>query len=60
MKLKLHENIKRLRKEKNLTQDKLAEILGVTVGAVARWENENNTPDIVMLTTIATFFDVKS
>lgn len=58
MKLKLHENIKRLRKEKNLTQDKLAEILGVTVGAVSRWENENNTPDIVMLTTIASFFDV--
>lgn len=58
MKLKLHENIKRLRKEKNLTQEKLAEILGVTVGAVSKWENGNNTPDIVMLTMLASFFDV--
>ena len=58
MKLKLHENIKKFRKEKNLTQEKLAEILGVTVGAVSKWENGNNTPDIVMLTTLAGFFDV--
>ncbi|WP_051199061.1 helix-turn-helix domain-containing protein [Butyrivibrio hungatei] len=58
MKLKLHENIKRLRRERNLTQEKLAEILGVTVGAVSKWENGNNTPDIVMLATIASFFDV--
>lgn len=39
MKLKLHENIKNYRKEKGLTQEKLAEALGVTVGAVSKWGN---------------------
>ena len=58
MQLKLYENIKRLRKEKELTQEKLAEILGVTVGAVSKWENGNNTPDIMMLAALADLFDV--
>ena len=58
MKLKLHENIKNFRKERGLTQEKLAEALGVTVGAVSKWENGNNTPDIVMLGILADFFDV--
>ena len=58
MKLKLHENIKAFRRERGLTQEKLAEALGVTVGAVSKWENGNNTPDIVMLGILADFFDV--
>ena len=58
MKLKLHENIKKFRKGQNLTQEKLAEVLGVTVGAVSKWENGNNTPDILMLTILADFFNV--
>jgi transcriptional regulator with XRE-family HTH domain len=58
MKLKLHENIKSLRRERGLTQEKLAEALGVTVGAVSKWENGNNTPDIIMLGILADFFDV--
>ncbi|MBR6402523.1 MAG: helix-turn-helix transcriptional regulator [Eubacterium sp.] len=58
MELKLHETIKRFRKEKNLTQEKLAEALGVTVGAVSKWENGINTPDIMMLMVIADYFDV--
>lgn len=58
MQLKLYENIKSLRKEKGLTQEKLAEILGVSVGAVSKWENGNNTPDILMLASLADVFDV--
>ena len=58
MKLTLYENIKKLRKNKGMTQEELAEFLGVTVGAVSKWENGNNTPDIVMLTILADFFDV--
>lgn len=58
MQLKLYENIKKFRKEKELTQEKLAEILGVTVGTVSKWENANNTPDIMMLATLAELFDV--
>ena len=58
MQLKLYENIKKYRKEKELTQEKLAEILGVSVGAVSKWENGNNTPDIMMLAALADLFDV--
>ena len=58
MQLKLPENIKRYRKEMGLTQEGLADALGVTVGAVSKWENGNNVPDIVTLMEIANFFNV--
>ena len=35
---KLSENIRKFRKERGLTQEQLAEVLGVTVGAVYKWE----------------------
>ena len=38
MKLKIAENIRMLRREHALTQEQLAEVLGVTVGAVYKWE----------------------
>ena len=53
MQLKLAENIKRYRKEMGLTQDGLAEALGVTIGAVSKWENGNNVPDITTLMELA-------
>ena len=37
MELTLSQNIKKLRKEKKMTQEQLAEVLGVTVGAVYKW-----------------------
>ena len=37
--LKLSENIVRLRREKNVTQEALAAFVGVTKGAVSKWEN---------------------
>ena len=39
MNLTLAENIRTFRKERNLTQERLAEALGVTVGAVYKWES---------------------
>lgn len=39
MQLKLSENIKKYRKDMDLTQEGLADTLGVTVGAVSKWEN---------------------
>ncbi len=37
--IKLSENIARLRSEKNVTQEQLAAFIGVTKGAVSKWEN---------------------
>ncbi len=39
MKLTIGENIKNLRREKNITQEELANIFGVTYQSVSRWEN---------------------
>lgn len=45
--------IRRYRKMKNLTQEEMAERLGVTAPAVNKWENENSYPDILLLAPIA-------
>ena len=37
METKLAENIRAFRKERSLTQEQLAEVLGVTTGAVYKW-----------------------
>lgn len=51
-------NIKQLRLRKNLTQDQVAENLGVSYQAVSKWENNANTPDIALLPAIAELFGV--
>ncbi len=58
MQLKLADNIKKHRKEMELTQEGLAEAFGVTIGAVSKWENGNNVPDIITLMELANFFNV--
>ena len=58
MTIYLSENIKRLRREKNLTQETLAEFLGVTFQSVSNWERGESYPDITMLPEIANFFKV--
>ena len=50
--------IKQLRKEKNLTQKQLADMLGVTYQAVSKWERGLNIPDISILKEISRIFDV--
>ena len=56
--LKLNERIILLRKEKGITQEELAQALGVTNQAVSKWESAQCCPDIQLLPNIATFFDV--
>lgn len=58
MRLQLSENIRRMRKERGLTQEGLAEALGVTVGAVYKWEARLSLPEIGMLVKMAELFDV--
>lgn len=52
------ENIKELRKERNLTQKELAEIIGVSQSAIYFWEKEINEPTAGALVKMAKFFGV--
>ena len=45
MDMKLAENIRTFRKERSLTQEQLSEVLGVTAGAVYKWEAGLSVPD---------------
>ncbi len=60
MNIKLAENIKTLRKERRMTQEQLAEALGVTVGAVYKWERNMSTPDISLILEMADLFQVST
>ena len=57
MKLMLSENIRAFRKQRQLTQEKLAEALGVTVGAVYKWESGLSQPELNLIVEMADFFD---
>lgn len=57
MKVYLPENLRELRKSRNLTQEQLAEAMGVTVGAVSKWESGTSTPDIAVIMDLADFFN---
>ncbi len=57
MEIRLGESIRRLRKEAGYTQEQLAEALGVTTGAVHKWESGKATPELEMLVDIAEFFE---
>lgn len=50
--------LKELRKENELTQEQLAEILNVSDRSVSRWETGNNMPDISLLVKLADFYDI--
>ena len=57
MKMMLAENIRAFRKERSLTQEQLAEALGVTAGAVYKWEAKLSTPELELIIQMADFFD---
>ena len=50
--------LKELRKEKNLTQEQLAEVLNVSGRTVSRWETGSNMPDLSILVELADYYDV--
>ena len=58
--IKIGNKIRLLRKNNDVTQDKLAAYLGVTPQAVSRWESGICYPDIETLPMIADFFGVST
>ena len=46
------------RKKKGLSQEQLADILGVSSQAVSKWENDISCPDISLLPQIADYFNI--
>lgn len=58
MNIRLGEKIRTLRKQKNLSQEVLAQYLGISFQAVSKWENGDTMPDVTMLPAIASFFEV--
>lgn len=60
MELKIGNKIKKLRKKKGLTQEQLAENIGVSFQAVSKWENNIALPDITLIPVIANFFGVST
>jgi len=50
--------IQTLRKNKNMTQAQLADVLSVSAQSVSKWENHLSTPDISLLPIIARFFGI--
>ena len=53
MKLAIGENIRNFRKKNDLTQETLADRLGVTYQSVSRWENGTTYPDLELIPAIA-------
>ena len=56
--IKIGEFLKKLRKEKCLTQEQLAEQFNVSRRSVSRWETGSNMPDLSILVELAEFYDV--
>lgn len=58
MEMNLGEKLKSLRKEKNVSQEKLAQYLNISFQAVSKWETAATFPDISLLPDIARFFGI--
>jgi transcriptional regulator with XRE-family HTH domain len=56
--LYLAENLKALRKSKDLTQEEAAEMLSVSPQSVSKWERGENLPDITLLPALANLYKV--
>ncbi|MCL2519018.1 MAG: helix-turn-helix domain-containing protein [Oscillospiraceae bacterium] len=58
--MNIGETIKKLRKQKDLTQEQLAEYLNISPQAISRWEINSTLPDITLVPMLANIFDVSS
>lgn len=53
-------NIKNLRRERNMTQEQLADILSISPQAISRWENDMAMPDISLIAPLCNLFNITS
>lgn len=60
MELKIGYKIKTLRKKRQLTQEQLAEKIGVSFQAISKWENNVALPDITLIPVLANYFGVST
>ncbi len=60
MKENMGQIIRRLRKERNLTQEELAEQLNISAQAISKWENGTSMPDISQVVPLANYFGVST
>lgn len=58
--MNLGETIKKLRMQKAITQEQLAEYLNISSQAVSKWETNLSLPDITLIPMLANIFDVTS
>jgi len=58
MELKIGENLRRLRRERERTQEEVAAHLGISYQAVSKWERNEGYPDITLLPAIANYFGI--
>lgn len=56
--MKIGDVIRENRKQQNLTQEKMANYLGVTAPAVNKWEKNHSLPDITLLAPIARLLNI--
>ena len=50
--------IRELRKQRGITQEQLAESIGISFQAVSKWENNIALPDITLVPVLASYFGV--
>ena len=56
--LKISDIIVKKRRDKGITQEELAEYMGVSKAAVSKWEKEQSYPDITLLPQLAAYFNI--
>lgn len=54
----LSKNLVQQRRKAGMSQEELANYLGVSKAAVSKWENEQSFPDILLLPELATYFNI--
>ena len=60
MQMQIGERIKELRKERRMTQEQLADMVGISFQAVSKWENNLALPDITLVPVLARIFSVST